>query len=89
MLGCYAPILSILEPTVDSYRVVKYKLPYGHTTLMDHIMLLQHGSVATAGFVGETLNPILEKPFCPLVHKATADTHSVGNMGDGYTISHE
>jgi hypothetical protein len=45
--------------------------------------------MATAGFVGETLNPILEKTFCPLVHKATADTHSVSNVGDGYTISHE
>jgi hypothetical protein len=45
--------------------------------------------MATTGFVGETLDPILEKTFGPLVHKATADTHSVGNMGDGDTIRHE
>jgi hypothetical protein len=45
--------------------------------------------MTTAGFVGEPLNAILEKTFCPLVHKATADTHSVSNVGDGHTISHE
>jgi hypothetical protein len=45
--------------------------------------------MATAGFVGETLNPILQKTLCPLVHKATADTHSISNVGDGYAISHE
>lgn len=32
--------LSILEPTVCSYKVVKCTLPYRYTTLLDHIVLL-------------------------------------------------
>jgi hypothetical protein len=40
MLNRYAPVLSILEPTVRSYQVVNCNLPYTHTTLVDHIMLL-------------------------------------------------
>jgi hypothetical protein len=45
--------------------------------------------VATTGFVGETVNSILEKTLGPLVDKATTDPNRVGDVRDRHTIGHE
>jgi len=44
---------------------------------------------ATARAVSEARHSLVEKPLGPLVDKASADTHRVGNVGDGHAISDE
>ena len=46
-------------------------------------------SGATAGFVGQSREALLQKPPRPLVDKATADAHRGGNGGDRDAIGQE
>ena len=44
---------------------------------------------ATARAVSQARHSRAEKPLGPLIDMASADTHRVGNVGDGHAISYE
>src|SRR5437870_12808053 len=44
---------------------------------------------AAAGFVGQSLYPVLQKPLRPFVDKAPSDPHHRGDLEHGQTISQQ
>src|SRR5712691_6940447 len=53
-----------------------------HTDPSCPVRLAPHWPAAAAWFVCQTLQSILQKTPCPLVHKAPADPDGLGNMGN-------
>ena len=53
------------------------------------VLLARHAPMAAAGFVGQSLYPVLQKPLHPLGDKAPADPDGLGNMGNWHPIGQE
>src|SRR5688572_2133251 len=60
-----------------------------HIVLLPHSRLGWYTPMATAGFVCQPFQTLLQKPLHPLVNKATADPDRDSNFGDRHPIGNE